>query len=152
MENEKINDSKELDPEQLISLMAIYLDEWKHRDSLLWSQTFKLFYANLIVIILPYVTNFLGLSLPPINNKIFFIIGIVFAFVFLYIGLGYAKRLNASSATYKNMMKLLGKEQYCRVPLEKIKGGKLFKPSIATVLVYAMFFALEIIAITLLLI
>ena len=152
MEDKKTSNSKELNSDQIITLMSIYLDEWKHRDSLLWSQVFKLFYAILIVIILPYVANFLGVSLPPINNKIFPIIGIVLAFVFLYIGIGYAKRLNASSKTYINIMRLLGKEEYQRVPLANLRFGKLFKPSIATVLVYAMFFALEAIAITLLLI
>lgn len=150
MENKKTDNCTDLNSDQIISLMSIYLNEWEHRDSLLWSQVFKLFYANLIVIILPNITAFLGISLPAINSKVFSAVGIVIAFVFLYIGLGYAKRLNASSATYANVMKLLGDEKYQRVPLKKIRGGKLFTPSIATVLVYTMFLALEVIAITLL--
>ena len=143
-------ENKELNPEQIISLMAVYLDEWKHRDSLLWSQTFKLFYANLIIITLPYIADFLGISLPQIDNKVFSIVGIIIAFVFLYISLGYSKRLNASSKTYAKMIKMLENENYQRIPLEKIKNGKIFKTSIATVLTYTLFLVLETIAIILL--
>ena len=150
MEQKIDSNQHNLNTDQIISLMDIYLDEWKHRDSLLWSQVFKLFYANLIVIILPHLANYLDISLPPINGKLFSIIGILLAFVFLYIALGYAKRLNASSQTYTNVMKLLKSENAQRIPLDKIKHGKLFKPSIAIVLVYTMFFALEAIAVILL--
>ncbi len=137
---------KELNSDQIISLMSIYLSEWEHRDTMLWHQVFKIFYANLIVIIIPNIAAFLGIKLPPINNQIFPIVGILMAFVFLYIGLGYAQRLKASSKSYEKVMQQLGDIRYQRVPLRSMKHGKFFSIRLADLLVYTMFFALEILA------
>ena len=144
------NNDKELNPEQLISLMAVYLNEWEHRNNLLWSQVFKMFYANLIVIILPYITNFLGVSLPEVNLKLFSIIGMIMAPIFLYIGLGYAKRQKASSMTYVKVMKRLENEDYQRTPITSLKFGKWFSAPLADLLICTMFFVLETLAIVIL--
>ena len=94
---------KNLEKEDMINLMEIYLSEWEHRDTLLWSQVFKLFYANLIVIILPYQKIF-DLSVLPLDTIIYPIIGIIMSFIFMYIGVGYAYRLRASSQTYEKII------------------------------------------------
>lgn len=140
-----------LDTDQLIALMAVYLAEWEHRDNLLWSQVFRFFYANLIVIVLPNIASFLEIDLPNINRSFFYILGMVMALAFLYIGIGYAKRLKASSDTYKKIMRMLGKK-YQRVPLKRLKHGFYFHPPLANFLIYSMFFALEAIAVALLLV
>ncbi len=144
-----------LNNDQLIELMSVYLSEWEHRDELLWTQVFRYFYATLIVIILPNVATFVGIELPEINIKLFPIIGVVMSLVFLYVGLGYAFRLQASSRTYVKIMKLLGNDKYERISIkdkEKIKGGYLFAAPMAFVLVITMFAALVAVALILLLI
>ena len=144
------NKSKQLTDDQIISLMSVYLDEWEHRNNLLWSQVFKMFYANLVVIILPYITNFLGVSLPEVNAKLFPTIGMILAPVFLYIGLGYAKRQQASSMTYVKVMKQLENENYQRTPIKSLKFGKYFSTPLADLLICTMFFVLETLAIVIL--
>lgn len=134
-----------LNKDQIIALMEIYLDEWQHRDSLLWAQVFKLFYADLIVIVLPNIAEFLGIVLPPINQKVFPLIGIFMAIMFLYMGIGYAIRLRASSRTYEKLMKHLGNEEFERISIKdksKIKFGWMFAPPLAMLLVVTMFISL----------
>lgn len=152
-EKEKIYESKALNNDQIIALMSVYLSEWEHRDELLWTQIFKYFYAVLIVTVLPNIATFIGIELPEINIKLFPIIGMVMALVFLYVGLGYAIRLRASSRTYEEIMKLLGSEKYERISIrdkKKIKWGYLFAAPMAMVLVVTMFVALEAVAVLLL--
>ena len=152
-EKEMLPEAEKLNTDQIISLMEIYLTEWAHRDELLWTQVFQYFYATLIVIVLPNIAAFIGIVLPQINTKLFPIIGMVMALVFLYVGLGYAIRLRASSRTYEKMMGLLGSEEYARISIRdksKIKLGYLFAAPMATVLVVTMFIALETVAIFLL--
>lgn len=152
-EEEKIHETRALNNDQIIALMGVYLSEWEHRDELLWTQVFRYFYATLIVIVLPNVAVFIGIELPKINIKLFPIMGMVMALIFLYVGLGYAIRLRASSRTYEKMMKLLGNEEYERVSIKdksKIRWGCLFAAPMAMVLVATMFLALEIVAILLL--
>ncbi len=88
-----------LEKQQIIDLLAVYYSEWQHRDDILWSQMFKLFYANLIVTILPYIAEAFVDDFPAINPKIFPVLGIVMTCAALYIGIGYAVRLQASSDT-----------------------------------------------------
>lgn len=152
-EKEKVDESTALDKGQIIALMSVYLSEWEHRDELLWTQVFRYFYATLIVTVLPNIAAFVGIELPEINIKLFPIIGMVMALVFLYVGLGYAIRLRASSRTYEKIMKLLGSEEYERISIrdkKKVKWGYLFAPPMAMVLVITMFVALEAVAILLL--
>lgn len=141
--------------DQIISLMDIYLNEWEHRDELLWEQVFRCFYATLIVTVLPNIASFVGIELPQINAKLFPIIGIVMSLVFLYVGLGYAMRLRASSKTYVKVMKLLGDEKYERISIKdrkEMKIGFIFSPPIAIVMVITMFLSLMAIAVLLLVI
>lgn len=145
-----LKEKDNLSTNQIISLMSIYLSEWEHRDNILWSQVFKMFYANLMVIILPNAADFLGISLPTINNDVFPIIGMVMAIVFLYIGLGYVYRLKASGLTYAKVMNLLGDTLYQRTSLRSIPNGNIFSSSIAHILVIAMFIVLEALAVAVL--
>lgn len=152
-EQEKVNKTRSLDNDQIIALMSVYLSEWEHRDELLWTQVFRYFYATLIVTVLPNAAVFIGIELPEINIKLFPIVGMLMALVFLYVGLGYAIRLRASSRTYEKMMKLLGSEEYERISVrdrEKIRLGYLFAAPMAVILVVTMFVALEAVAIFLL--
>lgn len=152
-EKEKLREAEPLKHDQIIALLGVYLSEWQHRDELLWTQVFKYFYATLVVTVLPNAAAFVGIELPEINDKLFPVIGMVMGIIFLYVGLGYAVRLRASSRTYEKIMKMLGDEKYERISIhdrEQIKGGYLFAAPMAVVLVVTMFAALEAVAVVLL--
>ena len=139
--------------EEIIALMDVYLGEWEHRDTLLWKQVFRYFYATLFVTILPNIAKSIGIDLPNLNSKVFPIIGLGLSLIFLYVGLGYAVRLRASSRTYEKMMKLLKNPQYERISIKDGKSGKksklgvLLSVPMAYVLVVTMFAALVAVAI-----
>ena len=96
--------------DQVITLMNTYLTEWCHRDELLWKQVFKYFYANLIVLFLPFLTQKLGVELPQIPSVIFAAVALVMSVVFLIVSLGYAKRLAAISESYQRVANLIPSE------------------------------------------
>ena len=91
----------------LLTLMDIYLTEWRHRDSLLWKQVFVYFYAILIVVMFPFV-DILGVSFEEILPRwIFSAIGIVLSVMFLIVSKGYADRLKSIGDTYNRLIKML---------------------------------------------
>lgn len=145
-------DNNELKTDQLLSLMSIYLSEWEHRDEVLWRQVFKFYYAVLIVIIFPNITNSLKVRIPALSDRLFYIIGILMACMFLYVAIGTAMRTGASYEAYRKIANLLQDDKYKRVLVEKRypKMGRLFSKSIAIPIIIAMFISLIVIAVILL--
>lgn len=135
------------DYDTTISLLNIYLSEWIQRDQIIWSQIFKFFYAILIIILLPNLALHFDLVLP--NNLpilVFRLIGFFLSFIFLYISLGYAIRLQAISDTYRDIIKTLPTE-YQRKSIKDIKFknrsiGKFFMPRIGYIICLALFLVL----------
>lgn len=136
-------------PDQIISLMNMYLNEWEHRDQMLWSQVFKYFYACLIVTVLPYAADKMQITLPEgMDSRYFPFVGVVMGFIFLYVGLGYAYRLKAIGDTYKRLNNMLPKV-FQRDSIEdpsKYPIGRHFSARMSMILVIVMFFAIEFIA------
>ena len=129
----------EIKREDIIALMNTYLTEWIHRDNLLWMHVFKIFYATILVIFLPHITNYLNIDLPQINPLWFYIMSLVF----LYISLGYSKRLEASGKTYQNIIELLDDDlQRIKLKSEKIKFGRFFSIRMSVLFCSILFFAL----------
>ena len=144
------------DYDTTISLLNVYLAEWIQRDQLIWSQIFKYFYANLIIILLPNLALHFDLVLPNLPIFIFRIIGFCFSFIFLYISLGYTIRLQAISDTYRDIIQTLPKE-YRRKSVEDIKFksipiGKFFMPRIGYIICLTLFLILFSLSIILLII
>ncbi len=134
------------DYDTTISLLNLYLAEWIQRDQITWSQIFKIFYAILIIILLPNLALHFNLELPNLPILIFRIIGLFLSFIFLYISLGYAMRLQAISDTYRDIIKKLP-EEYQRKSVKDIKFknkfiGKIFMPRIGYLICFALFLAL----------
>lgn len=127
--------------EHVINLMNIYLSEWEHRDELLWKQVFKYFYATLIVLFLPNLASFLQINLPDFHNALFPAIAFLLALVFLYVSIGYAKRLEASGKTYQKLINLLPSELQ-RVPISDLKFGTFFAQRMSIILCGLMFLGL----------
>lgn len=114
-----------LNYDQIISLLSIYESEWEHRNNILWSQVFRFFYFSIFIMILPNITNYLSISLPNIQPKLFPVVGIICSTISLLFSLSYSKRLEAISETYKKVNNLFPSE-YQRVKLTSIKHGKYF--------------------------
>lgn len=99
--------------DSIISLMNIYLQEFIHRDKHMWSQNYRFFFASLTIMLLPNLTERLGIAIPQFFSSyvwLFPLMGIIIAIVFLYVSLGLAKRFQASSQTYNKIIKLLPEE------------------------------------------
>ena len=96
----------EQEVELILHAMEVYLQEYIHRDTHMWSQNFKFFYASLIVTLLPYLGDRLGITLPVELNRIsvvFPIIGIFLAILFMYTSYGLTNRFRAVSDTYMRL-------------------------------------------------
>lgn len=59
----------DIDEDMIIDLLNIYLQEYIHRDNLMWSQTYKFFFASLIIMLLPNLTERLGIIIPEIFSS-----------------------------------------------------------------------------------
>ena len=137
------NDNKKIKTETVIEIMNIYIQEYMHRDNHMWSQTYKFFFAALVVMLLPNLTERLGITIPEIFSShkwIFPLAGIVLALIFLYVSLGLAKRFEASSDTYNKLIDLLPKEIQ-RVRLDELPN-KLLNKTHNYILIILMFFVL----------
>lgn len=133
----------EISINHVIELMNIYLSEWEHRDELLWKQVFKYFYATLVVLFLPNLASFLGIDLPNFPKILFPIVALVLSLVFLYVSIGYSKRLEASGDTYQKLMDLLPEElRRVSVSDPRIKFGKFFSRRMSVIICILMFFGL----------
>ena len=96
--------------EIIIQAMEHYFQEYIHRDNTMWSQNYKFFFSSLAITLLPNLTQNFGLTLPEniaSNTRIFPIIGIILAFVFLYVSHESARRFCSVSKTYNELIKLL---------------------------------------------
>lgn len=129
-----------------ISLLNIYLEEWRLRDQLIWSQMYRFFYAILIIILLPNLDFYLKSNLPSLPIYIFRILGLLFSFIFLYVSWGYTVRLHAITDTYQNIINTLPKE-YQRKSIQEFKYkeiniGKFFKLRLDRVICITLFLLL----------
>ncbi len=133
----------EIEVGHLLDLMDIYLSEWKYRDEMLWKQVFKYFYATLVVLFLPNIASFLGINLPEFPVILFPLAALVLSLVFLYISIGYSKRLEASGNTYQKLINLLPEElRRVSVSDPNIKFGRFFSKRISVVICVLMFLGL----------
>ena len=133
-----------------ISLLNVYFMEWSHRDQILWTQTFRFYYAALIVILLPNISVPLQISLPPIPNLIYRLIGLCISIIFLYVSLGYAIRLHIISKSYRCILDKLPPE-YKQKTFDDFKSkginlAKLFKPRLGYIVCITLFLSLFLLA------
>jgi hypothetical protein len=132
---------KELNNQEIIALLDVYLNEFIHRNHMLWSQVFKFFYASIIVMLLPNLSDFLGITLPSFPILMFRIIGAIMTVAFFYISIGYAKRLEASTKTYNRIIDKLD-IGYQRIKINDLKFGQLFSLRTSYILIYLLFLSL----------
>lgn len=130
----------EFEIEHVLELMDIYLSEWIARNESMWNLVFKYFYVALIVLFLPNVANRIGITLPQFPPILFPIIASVLSLYFLYVSVGYAKRLEAVGRTYQKLIDLLPKKLKRLTLLDsEIKYGKYFHARMGTKLCCVMF-------------
>lgn len=140
-----MGDKEKLNTIEIIELMSIYQDEWKHRDNGFYTWGFKFFYATLIVVFLPRLSN--TISFNHHNLKIIGIvapiIGMMMSLCFLYISLCNHNRLYAVGQSYKALNEMLP-EKYRRKAAAQFdiikKGdGKYFMSKNTKLLSFFMF-------------
>ena len=138
----------EINIEHTLELMNIYLSEWIHRNDSMWKLVFRYFCVALVVLFLPNIANFAGISLPQFPLVLFPAVAAILSLYFLYVSIGYAKRLEAIGKSYKKLIDLLPKELQ-RVDLldPEIKYGKYFHPRMGALLCCVMFGALIILSV-----
>lgn len=139
-----------------LSLLEIYLSELIHRDQIFKDQVFKFFYTILIIMLLPNLAEHFDLTLPNLPVLIYRILGLLGSFIFLYISLGYAMRLQSASKTYQNIINQLP-ENYRRIyiftfKIKNISIGKLFMPKLSYMVCFSLFFILFFLSIFLMII
>ncbi len=134
--------------ENILHLLDIYRAEWEHRETILWRQNFKFFYATLIVSLLPNLEKGLGIELSiKLPAIIYPIIGIGLSFIFLYVAIGGVARLEAINNTYQKIIGILPQElQREKVMDLEIIGKNFFHRSMGLPVSLMMFFALFIIS------
>ncbi len=125
--------------DDLLKLMEIYLMEWTHRDSFLWKQVFKYFFAVLIVILLPFVDVW-GIDFGGIlPSFIFPLFGVLLSLIFLLVGRGHITRLSSIGKVYRHIIQQLPPE-YRRDSLNHIcPKNFISNRPMAPLLVYTMF-------------
>ena len=131
--------------DNILDLMNIYWAEWCARNETLWNQVFKYFYATLIVLFLPNISTFIGIALPVVPSVLFPAVALIMSLVFLYVSLGFAKRLEAIAKTYQNLINLLPPELR-RIPMSspEISMGKFYNKPLSYITSYLMFIALSV--------
>jgi len=140
--------------DQLLQLIAIYQNEWVHRDTLFWKQIITYFFSTLVVIILPYIDMW-GLHLPEsLSDDIITGVGILMAVVFFITSNGYIARIKAVNEVYQGLIEKL--PPHCRRKTIKqiypCFWGSVLSWRMMTLISIFMFLALIIIGITLLLV
>jgi len=106
-----------LDNDQIIALMAVYLEDRNHRDQLGTDHIFKFFYASIIIGLVPNLSAALGTSFDFIPSIVFRIVGLLIAGFYIYVASAYADRLNAMSSSYARLIDMLP-ESYHRTPIK----------------------------------
>ena len=109
----------ELDNDQKIALLSVYIEDRNHRDGVGTDQLLKVFYASIIIGMLPNLSGILGVSINIIPSIVFRILGIIIAIIFIHIASAYADRLNAISSTYSRIIKTLPRK-YRRDPINPV--------------------------------
>ncbi len=139
--------------EEIISLISVYLNEWKHRDDVLWRQVFKFYYVTLITMVFPHITGYLNANFIIEDARLFYYIGLVMSMIFYYVAIAIAMRARASYKAYEKVVNLLedNKHTYTRVSVATLRFGAFFNFPLAIGIITIMFISLVCIAIILLL-
>ena len=132
--------NRKVSNDEIFQAMNIYLTEWIHRDKHMWFQTYNFFFAALVVMFLPNLTEKLGFTIPTAlaRHYVFPILGIILSFVFFYVSIGQAKRLQASGITYRKLIKQLP-EELQRHSITQMREFKMVNHTMAYIIPVAMF-------------
>lgn len=87
-----------LSPEVIAPMYAIYQSEWEHRDTVLWSTAFRVFFTALLIALLPYLEGYFSVDLP-FPAFAFASASLLLTVYFFVLTLAYGERLAAAGAT-----------------------------------------------------
>ncbi len=80
----------------LLSNFPIYLNEWEHRDDVLWRQVFKFYYITLVTMVFPHITGYFDANFVIENPRLFYYVGLAMSIMFYYVAIATAMRARAS--------------------------------------------------------
>lgn len=108
--------NKQLNYEEIISLLHVYESEFEYRDKTLYSRMYSLFYVSLIIMICPFISiGEIKLNLHNLHPNFFIIMGMFCESLSFFISIIHADRLKKSSITYNRIINMLPIE-YRRIP------------------------------------
>lgn len=134
--------------ENKLALMAIYRDEWMHRDDAFVAMFWRLITISLVVSFLPNLIVRIGVdhqAIKTLPSWLFSSCGILCALFGMYLSLGEAKRIEAIDKAYKNVMSTLPTE-YQMIALDNLPKSRIFKPRLTNVFCVSMYLIVCILA------
>lgn len=141
--------NEKLSKEEIINLMSVYLDEWKHRDLSFWTQTYRYFYATLIVILLPNIGSIFEIRLAfSVGDKIFPLVGIFMSIFFMYFSVVSGIKSTLASNAYRQLISYIPKDYREKCVAEQ-RHGKYYNIKMAIALPIFMFSVLIVISLIL---
>ena len=91
--------------QDVISVLNLHAEEWRHRDTGFYNLLFKYFISTLIVILFPNgAGDESGIVLDFLHVNVFRVTGLFMSLIFLYKTLGMAVRLQTVGDTYAKIM------------------------------------------------
>ena len=126
--------------QDVLSLMDIYLSEWRQREDDFFKLVFKYFYVDILILFLPNISSYIGINLPKIPAVIFPCVSLALSLFFMYASIGNHKRIEASAKTYQKLINLLP-EDLRRVSIfsTEIKYGRFFPGYVNLIVSCGMF-------------
>lgn len=102
--------------DQHLRLMELYLSEWEHRDNMLWKQAFTYFIFTFAIAVFPFACPWIMKDesineiMAQIPQWLFPAVGMGLSLIFIFIMLGYARRLKFAGNIYRAIIQMLPKE------------------------------------------
>ena len=126
---------EQLEASDLIALAAVYLDEWTHRNTILWQHAMQLFFASILTMFVPHIIGFLDKESLPFQNWMFYLLGVIICVASLIILLAAQRRIRIIGDRLRNVYSQLPQE--CRTPndiaINKESSMLLIKPFVSAV-------------------
>lgn len=134
--------------ENKLALMAIYRDEWMHRDDTFIAMFWRLITISLVISFLPNLIVRVGIehqAIETLPSWLFSSCGILCALFGMYLSLGEAKRIEAIDKAYKNVMNTLPVE-YQMITLSNVPRSRIFRPRLNNIFCISMYLMVCILA------
>ncbi|MBD5499191.1 MAG: hypothetical protein HDR11_15815 [Lachnospiraceae bacterium] len=133
----KKSTTKHLNHDQLIALINIYEEDWKHRDLLLWSHVYRFFYISVLTMLIPQLSSYFSLNLGNVPRIIFPVTGTLLSLLSIYVSYSMGMRLKASDKSRRKLYALLP-DEYHKVTLKEISNSRILSTRVTIIVPFAL--------------